>query len=200
MDNKIVHTALNTFTERTGIKTTWKQNQTKIDDPDPDGFVRFSISKHIIEIPGEVRNRIHAAHLPDLHRRKEKLRNLIVLTDYIMPKEQEQLKRLGIFFMDGVGNAFIQKDSFFVMVDGKKIEPKIVPDARAFSKGGIKVIFQLFLHEALLNLPMRQIAAAADVSLDTVHKTINALKAMRYLIPLNKNTLTWQNKRPPGNK
>jgi hypothetical protein len=195
MDNQIAHAALNTFTESTGIKTTWKQNRTRSKDPNLNGLVRFSIFKHPIEIPAEVKNNVLAAHLPDLHRRKEKLKNLIVLTDYIMPKEQEQLKKLGVFFIDIAGNAFIQMDSFFVMVEGKKAKPKAVSDARAFSKGGIKVIFQLFLNETLLNLPMRQIAAAADVSLDTVHKTINALKAMRYLIPLNKNTLIWQNKK-----
>lgn len=93
MDNQIAHAVLNAFTEKTGIKTTWKQNGSRYNDPNHHGLVRFSIFKHSIEIPGEVKNKILTAHLPDLHRRKEKLKNLIVLADYMMPKEQEQLKK-----------------------------------------------------------------------------------------------------------
>jgi hypothetical protein len=194
MDNEIVYIALKAFRDTTGIKATWKQ-RTKRKEVGPDSFIRFAIDKHDIEIPGEIRTNVLAAHLPDLNRQKEQFGSLIVLTNRMLPKEQEQLKKLGIFFIDTAGNAFIQQEGFYVMIEGKKAAPKPIPDVRAFSKGGIKVIFQLFQEEALLNLPMRQIGAAADVSLDTVHKTINALKAMHYLIPFNEKTLIWHNKK-----
>ena len=190
MDHEIAH-ILKEFTALTGIKATWQQSR----KTEPDGFVRLAIAKQAIEIPATVKNAVLAAHLPDFNRSKEKWGNFIVLANRIMPKEQEQMKNLGLFFIDVAGNAFIRQDNFYVLIEGKKGEPGIVPDARAFSKGGIKVIFQLFLEEALLNRPIRHIAAKADVSLDTVHKTINALKAMRYLIPLNESTLIWQNKK-----
>ena len=191
MEHEIIHTILKEFSAATGIKATWKQGRAT----DADGFVRLAIAKQVIEIPATIKNTVLAAHLPDFHRLKEKWGSVIVLANRITPKEQEQMKDLGIFFMDMAGNAFIQQDSFYVMIEGKKSEPRIVPDARAFSKGGIKVIFQLFLEEALLNRPIRHIAGTADVSLDTVHKTINALKAMRYIIPLNESTLVWQHKK-----
>lgn len=194
MKPKIVHKALQTFTARMGIKTNWKEVRTKIKGTGPEGYVRFQIGKHVIEIPAEVKTKVIAAHLPQLNAIKQKLGKLLVLGGVIMPRVQQQLKELGIFFIDAAGNTFIQQDGVFIQVEGKKTDIGRTTDARAFSKGGLKVIFQLFLHEHLINTPIREIAYRTEVSLDTVHKTLIALKAMEYLIAVNKNELTWNNK------
>lgn len=84
---------------------------------------------------------------------------------------------------------------YLILLKGAKVKEhskdyKVKP----FSKTGLKVISQLFLNESLINATIRQIAEEAGVSLDTVHKTINGLKQLNYLLPLTKDKLTWNNK------
>ena len=194
MTAKIVQRALQVFTGNTGIKATWKATPTALKGIGLNGYVRFQAGKLRIEIPAEIKNSITAAHLPQLHEIKVRLGKLLLLAGAIRPREQHRLKELGIFFIDSAGNTFIRQDGLIVLAEGKRTELNIAADARAFSKGGIKVIFQLLLTDNLLNATMREIATRAGVSLDTVHKTIQGLKAMQYMIPVNAKTWIWNNK------
>lgn len=193
MLQEIINHALHKFTERTGIPATWKSGKQKSKDLQPNGYIRFQIGKHYIEIPAEAKRSIAATQLPQLQKMKMALGKLLTVAETIPAGLQQQLREMGIFFIDAAGNAFIQQDGFYVFAEGKKAKPEQVIDARAFSKGGIKVIFQLLLHPDLLNATVRSIAANAEVSLDTVHKTLQALKAMGHLEMLNKNELAWKN-------
>lgn len=159
-----------------------------------DGYIRFQAGRYTIEIPAVVKTIVTAANLPMLQTLKQKSGKLIVIALNIAPTVQQQLRELGIFFIDSAGNAFIQQESFFVHIVSRRAEQKEVTDARAFSKGGIKVIFQLLQEEGLINATMRNIANKAAVSLDTVHKTMNALRSMEYILALNKTESTWNNK------
>ncbi len=193
MEMAIIHTALEALTDQTGIGATWKQGRTG-KNKNVDGFVRLIINRHQQELPVEVKNRVVTANLPGLFAQKEKLGQLLVLAEHILPKHQEELKGLGIFFLDTAGNAYIHKEGFYILIEGKKPTMKVATDARTFSNGGLKVIFQLLLNEALLKGTVREIAAAAKVSLDTAHKTMTGLKAMQYLLPLKKEEWIWHNK------
>lgn len=42
---------------------------------------------------------------------------------------------------------------------------------------------------------MRHIAEVADVSLDSIHKTINSLKQLKYLVNVNNKVVQWNNKK-----
>ena len=195
MEEEIINKVLRAFTDRVGMKATWKKAPAKMRGLELDGYVQFRVGKHTLEMPAEIKNRVTAATLPQLQAKKQKLGKLLLLANIIMPRDQQRLKALGIFFMDGAGNVFIQQDGFFVHAEGRKIQQPVITDARAFSKGGLKVIFQFFLHEELVNRTIREIAVKTEVSLDTVHKTINALKAMGYLLQATQKQLAWDNKK-----
>jgi hypothetical protein len=193
MDQQLIHTALYEFTDRVGIPATWKNARRSTKELHPKGYIRFQLGKHYIEIPAEAKKTIAAAQLPQLQQMKMELGKLLAIAETIPANLQQQLKELDIFFIDAAGNAFIRHDGLYVFAEGKRPKPGKITDARAFSKGGIKVIFQLLLHPDLLNATMRDIAANTEVSLDTVHKTLQALKAMSHLEMLNKNELAWKN-------
>ena len=194
MKPEIIPIVLQEFTNRVSIKATWEKSATTLKGMKLDGYIRFQVGKHTIEMPAEVKTKVAAAHIPMLQTLKLKWGKLVVITTSIAPSVQMQLKELGIFFMDSAGNAFIQQEGLFVHIEGRRAETNVVADVRAFSKGGIKVIFQLFLEAGLINATMREIANRAAVSLDTVHKTINALRSMEYILALNKNEWIWNNK------
>ena len=195
MKSDIILDALAAIAAGTDIQAKWKQPPAAIRG-EVDGITRLFLGvTPIVEIPTVIRTSVQPAYLPGLQQLRNKHGSLLLLADRIPSTVQGQLKKLGIGFIDTAGNAFIQEKSIYIQIEGKKNTAKMVTDARAFSKGGLKVIFQLLLDEPLLNMPLRQIATAAEVSLDTVHKTIHALKRMQFLLDLDKDTLIWNNKR-----
>jgi hypothetical protein len=120
----------------------------------------------------------------------------LVLANDILPKIKSNFKDTGINYIDGAGNAFIKNKNIFVFIEGRK-KNEMAKDLKAkpFSKAGLKIIFHLFINEHLLNATIRQIAGATGTSLDSVHKTINGLKQLNYLMALKKDSLTWHNKK-----
>ena len=195
MNEDVVSKVLQELTQRTGIATTWRKNKGRLIDKGLDGYVTFRVGRNKLEVPAELKSRVTSAHLPELEDRKKAQGILLVLADVIAPREQYQLRQLGIFYIDSAGNAFVQQEHLFLQIEGRKAEARPVADVRAFSKGGIRVIFQLLIENDLINTTVREIAQKADVSLDTVHKTLNGLKGANYIIPLNKKTVLWKDKR-----
>lgn len=59
---------------------------------------------------------------------------------------------------------------------------------RAFTKTGLKVLFQLLLDSTLINQTQREIAKRADVGLGNIPGMIQGLKEAGYLLKQKKNT------------
>ncbi|HYM95065.1 MAG TPA: hypothetical protein VET23_13050, partial [Chitinophagaceae bacterium] len=197
MEKQMVNQILETFTHLTGVKTKWipvKANDYHYNRVE--GAVQFILPDKKIEIATETKINIQYAHLPDFLNQQTVNEGLLVLAKYIMPKFKKRMQEMGVNYIDAAGNAFIKLTSLTVIIDGRK-EVKTLPDLKAkpFSKTGLKVIFQILVHDDYINATFREIAKAADVSLDTVHKTINGLKELQYLVPLNNYTLKWNNKK-----
>lgn len=120
-----------------------------------------------------------------------KVRGLLI-TDYVNPVMAEQLKKMNIFFIDTVGNAYLDLPPVLVYVRGNKPEQP-VPTAyrtRAFQPTGLKVLFAFLCDPELVNAPYRDIAEAADVALGTVGWVINDLKDLGHIAQLGKKRRT----------
>ena len=177
-----------------GIKAVWK-TAAKGGRTPVEGNLHLKLGKQQLTLPAEVKKNITPALLPALHEQKKELGNLLILTGELGPREAKQLRDMGIFYLDRAGNAFISQDSIYIHIEGKKTAAALSKETRAFSKGGLTVIFQLFLQDHLLGATMREMAGEAGVSLDTVHKTITALKRLRYIAEQGRNRYIWINKK-----
>ena len=198
MERQMLNQILGNFTGITGIKARWRPikeaDYVKYDYVD--GIVEFNIRGTKIEMAAEAKNNIQNPSLPHLMNLRNHNKEVIVLANTILPRFKKELHALGINYIDAAGNAFIKQDPVFVWIDGKKeIETPQTLKNKPFSKAGLKVIFLLLTHDEFINETVRQIAKTAEVSLDTVHKTINGLKELNYLVRLNEFTLTWNRKK-----
>jgi len=112
----------------------------------------------------------------------------ILITNYVTPQMSEQMKNLGMAFIDTAGNAYLNKEHLFIYVKGcKRKQP--LPQARLkrpFKAAGLHVIFALLCNPGLENTPFRNIAKAANVALGSVEAVIQDLKQMGYLIEREK--------------
>lgn len=112
----------------------------------------------------------------------------LLVADYINPAMAERLKQQGIWFIDAVGNAYINQAPVYIYVKGNKPMEPVGKGTkpRAFQPTGLKVIFALLCHPELVNAPYREIAQVAGVALGTVGWIITDLKDMGFIVEIDK--------------
>lgn len=112
----------------------------------------------------------------------------LLVADYVNPAMAERLKHQDIWFIDAVGNAYINQAPVYIYVKGNKPMEQVGKGTkpRAFQPAGLKVIFALLCHPELVNAPYREIAQVADVALGTVGWIITDLKDMGFIVEIDK--------------
>ena len=196
MEIGIIQETLQNFEKNTGIKSTWEKAKPNLKDNGMDGILHFTLDKKRLKFHVQVSKRLGLQHLPAIAEKQKHMKDLVLLALQIPEQVAVNLKEMRINYIDGAGNAYIKSPDIFVLIKGNKLD-KMQPSfqAKAFSKAGLKVIFQFLLHPELVNETIRNIANQTDVSLDTVHKTIQGLKQLGYLIPLTRKKMGWNNRK-----
>ena len=121
-----------------------------------------------------------AARLPGIDPRA------LLLTNYVTPHMAEQLRELGINFVDAAGNAYLEQKPVLVWVVGRKPLTTVRPPrtGRAFQPGGLKLLFALLCAPDLVARPTRAIAAQAAVANGTVGIVLRELREDGFLVEL----------------
>jgi hypothetical protein len=151
----IISQILEDFNTATGIKVRWEPKRS-VRDTGIDGILHMNLSKKEISFPVEAKINIYTPHLPGLIELQRYNEGLLVFANHLQPKVRKELKEAGINYMDAAGNAFVQSDSVFILIEGKKQKPvgeamKVQP----FNKAGLKTVFQLLNDENLINGTIR---------------------------------------------
>lgn len=104
-----------------------------------------------------------------------------LIADYLAPGAAALLKNKGVFYLDTAGNAYLDLDKMFILVEGQKRAdlPRRAPLA-AFGEAGVRLIFTLLAAPELLNEPYRRIATAADVAQGTITHVLQGLEELGY--------------------
>lgn len=148
----------------------------------PDAWIELAGQRMAVEI----KPRIPANLGILLERVKTLSQPALVCTDYINPRQAEQLKAANVQFMDAAGNAFINQPSLYVFIKGNKLEAHLTPlqkeANRAFEPAGLKVIYALLTRPNMITAPYREIAQYTGVALGTVGWVINGLRDAGFLI------------------
>lgn len=191
----IVETAIERFIQQTKIKIKW--NQPKGNKPDNDGIITIFFPKKEETFVPFIKKEVKNIHFFNLEKNyKEQNPHIIVIAENINTNIREKLRSMNICYLDVAGNTFIKTQDHLIFLDGFKNTNKITINRnRAFTKTGLKVLYNLLINPELLNTPYRNIAKEADVSLDTINKTYTALKELGYIINLTPKTYLLTNKK-----
>jgi len=110
----------------------------------------------------------------------------LLMAAYVNPNMAERLKQMKVFFLDTVGNAYLDIPPLFVYVKGQKplLKPFEERPLRAFRPAGLKVIFALLCKQELVNGPYRTLAETTGVALGTVGRIFDDLEKLGYLLKL----------------
>jgi hypothetical protein len=187
----IIEKALANLEKQAQLKAHWQPHGGRMD-----GEIRFTYNDEIHHIPTEIKGEVRAHQLAGLIALKRSLTKLMVVAEYIYPKLKEQLRAEGIAYLETNGNIFIRDGNLFLWVDNAKPErTETAAMGRAFGKTGLKLLFQLLLDEDLLNLTYREIAERTGVGFGNINFILTDLKEQGYLIPVDKETFRFTNKK-----
>ncbi len=148
--------------------------------------------------PIESKREFRLNQLKQLLDQKEQFSGLILITENLSANLRQVLRENGMNYLDTAGNTYIKmpNQGVFVFIDGQK--PTVKPEKnkdKAFTNSGLKVVFHLLKNQELINANQRTIAETAQVSLDTVNKTLESLRQQGFIRRVNKDTMRLDNKR-----
>ena len=90
-------------------------------------IIHFDDEKIVMQV--EVKTTITRNHLFHLVKQTRYHRHLMVMATNIQPQLREELKGLGINYMDACGNVYIKQDRVLIYLEGNK-KPKQIQDFR----------------------------------------------------------------------
>jgi hypothetical protein len=99
---------------------------------------------------------------------------MLVFTSFVAPKSAESLRRVGVHYLDTAGNAWLEFGEVLIDVRGRPRPPRTdssrhTTSHNLFSAGRAQVAFALLAWPQLWDVPLRQLAHAAGVSLGQAH-------------------------------
>lgn len=191
-EQEIIQYAINNIQKGGTINVEWKElhNGNGID-----GKLLLHLNKHTITLYAEIKKELRNIHLAKIEELAITKKPFIIVAQHIFPKIKEELRKRNIAYLEANGNIFLNKDEIYLYIDGNTpIELKNKTTNRAFTKTGLKVIYQ-FLIKDCINRTYREIAELTDTGIGTLNTIFNGLKEEGFLIQLTKNELQMENKR-----
>ena len=182
MKVETLHFALEGFSRHTGLVAEAKES------PHSGWDGEFLLmSPRAGKFPYVLKSRLTVANWATTVALLERAPNALLIAEHISKPLKERLKEQQLNYLDAAGNVFMTDyHGLYLYVEtNKTYRASKEPPNRAFSKAGLKVVYQILTDELIVNQAYRQIGAQAQVSIDTVGKVIRELLRDQYLVRLN---------------
>lgn len=162
-----------------------------------DSRVRVKAGKEVIEFAVQVKNEIRKIHLPGLleliERRKEE--DWLIISQYIPKPLKEELRSLGINYLEASGNCFIRHGSLYLYINDQMVTPARLPEVgKLWKVSGLKFLFVVLQNPEMINAPYRTLAKASGTALGYIGSFIDELKKEGYVKSNQKDILFIENR------
>ena len=110
----------------------------------------------------------------------------LLIAPYINRETAQRCREIGLPFIDGAGNAYLEAPGLFVFVTGQPRKAALrldKPNYQALTPTGLKLIFMLLTQPELLNVTYRDLAKTARIAIGGIGPVIRDLEIRRYLTP-----------------
>ena len=186
----IIHKAVDSLQATAQIKGHWRQKGISTLDGMLSLTFTNEVSTYNVEIKGELRNQ----SLPRIYQYNEKFKPFMLVANRISSAIKKQLQDHKVAYLEANGNFYLKEGNKMFWIDAH--EPlKIENDNRnrAFTKTGLKVLFEFLQNPPLINQSYRQIAEQTGTSIGNVTNIIQGLKQENFMLSINRNTLKLTN-------
>lgn len=183
----ILNNAIHNLEQNIPITWDWKTvdyNKDKEVDGELSIIVNNQQKIFFVEIKKDVKNH----QLFNILNYKNKFINFLLVAEKLYPKVKKELRDNRVNYLEGNGNVYLNTDNLFLYIDtNEATKTQKEKGNRAFTKTGLKVIFQFLLNPKLINQTQREIAETTNVALGNIPLIINGLLETNLIVRLNKN-------------
>lgn len=190
-EQEIIHLALENLQKQTDIIGRWEQSGIK----GLDGQVILTLDNKEFIYNVEIKDELRSAHLEKIDAFSKQYPPFILVTSRLFPKIKEELRYHNIAYLEANGNMFLKSNGNILFIDVNQPIPTEVTSGRAFTKTGLKVVFQFLLDEAWINKPYREIAEQTGTGIGNITNIVNSLKQDGFLLQIIRNEYKLINKK-----
>lgn len=196
-EQEIIHLALENLQKQTQILGKWKP----VGKKEFDGEVSLELGGRNLKYHVEIKNELRNYHLQRIEALNRGYQPFMVVAARLFPKIKEELRTQNIAYMEANGNVFLKTNDNIVWIEtNPPIRTETKTGSRAFTKTGLKVLFQFLLDETCINKTYRQIAEQTGTGIGNITNIIAGLKQDGFLLPIAKNEYRINNKKALLNK
>jgi hypothetical protein len=189
-ENEIVHIALENLQTHTGIRgeLVGREIRNTHNNYEIDGEIEFIINNQSIRFFIEIKQELRNHQLTDFLWRASYYTPIMLVANRIFPKIKEELRQHKIAYLESSGNIYIEMPQIIIRVDGlKSVIANDQKPNRAFTKTGLKMLFNILIKHEIINWPYREIASFTGISLGNVPNVMNGLKELFFLKKMDEN-------------
>ncbi|MPR33368.1 type IV toxin-antitoxin system AbiEi family antitoxin [Salmonirosea aquatica] len=188
-EEQIVHTALDNLLKTTQFKGHWERKATD----ELDGTLRIRAGEKVLQFNVEIKKELRMHILPQIYGFSEAQQPFLLIAGRLYPKIKEELRIHNISYLEANGNLYLKTmDQWFWIDTNEPLKIDRNVRNRAFTKTGLRVLFDFLRHQQLINEPYRQIAEQTGTSIGNITHIVNGLKQEGYLIKVSKNEYQFQ--------
>lgn len=178
-DKEILAEAVNSLYKYTGIQASVEDGRLRYD-----AYLNIAGERFVVEIKSEITKGNRGIVLMDLKNiSRENNLPILLVTKYIPSEIAREYVEEGINCLDVAGNCNIRQNKLLLLIEGKKIERLAkVNQPRAFQEAGIKLIFQFLVNPDKTQLPYRDLAELANISLGSVGTIMQELIDLNFIL------------------
>ena len=178
-EREILVEAINSLIRYTQIQAIVKDGRLR-----RDAILEIASEEFAIEIKPEItkgNKGIVLAQLKEVSR--ENNLPIILITKYIPGEIAKEYVAEGVCYLDVAGNCNIRQKKLMLLIEGKKIERMAkINQPRAFQEAGIKLVFQFLVDPEKTQLPYRELAGMANISLGSVGTIMQELIDLNFIL------------------
>lgn len=178
-EKNIIEEAFKKLEKQAGIRVDLVEGK---ENDDNGGSAKIHFGNRGLLFKIEYKKYIHNADIANIEAYTKGRKKWLLVARQINKTTREILRNLNAAYLDGAGNAFINTNDHFILIEGNKPErPGQIDKNRAFTKAGLKVVYLILTNPGTINETYREIAGRAEVALDTINKTYEALKELKFM-------------------
>jgi hypothetical protein len=184
-ENEIGHSAARRLSQETGWPVRFSRahvGEKNLNEQAFDGRLHLETHRQSLDLPVEIKRHMRRARLRFLRERWGDGGDWVLIADYLSQALQKELRANQINYLDVAGNAFLQHQDLFILVEGRKPESDLFKSEKGpFQPAELSLLFSFLIQPDLINASYRTLETRLNTSKTTLSGLISKLKLQGYL-------------------
>jgi hypothetical protein len=188
-EEQIAYKALENLNQITQIEGFW----TDRGENSLDGTLELRVDDETLRFNVEIKNELRTYLLPRIFEYNNANKPFMLVATRLFPKIKEELRQHNVSYLEANGNLYLKTPrKWFWIETNEPLKVKQNVGNRAFTKTGIRVVFEFLRDPGLINQPYRQIAEQTGTSIGNITHILNGLKQEGFLVSVSKTKYHFQ--------